>query len=72
MGRCAFILRQLPLIRTHQTSCWLYPLDHECACLGGFPNRLTSPFQDAVTNSVELATCYKEGKRSKAQSQIKE
>jgi len=24
MGRCAFILRQLPLITTHQTSCSLY------------------------------------------------
>ena len=35
------------------------------------PNRLTSPFQDAITNSVELATCYEEGKRSKAQSQKK-
>jgi len=35
------------------------------------PNRLTLPFQDAITNSVELATCYEEGKRSKAQSQNK-
>jgi len=41
-------------------------------CLSEFnhtPNKLTSPPQDAITNSVELATCYEEGKESKAQSQ---